>query len=151
MSAIVVAVESRVQGLRESQPDWQPVFVEFFEERASVEQLIRVTVLEQIQELRARRLIDAQRARELLHRQYLSDADVEEQTDAGKISLPGKTTTAVPEIDAEAEVRRACRASESGNYAIFVDGRQAATLSEIACFRTGSKILFLRTVPLVGG
>jgi hypothetical protein len=48
-------------------------------------------------------------------------------------------------------VRQAIRAFEAGGYCVFVGDRQVESLEERVRFAPGTRVVFLRVMPLVGG
>jgi hypothetical protein len=123
--------------------------------------LIRRTVAEQVRELVARERSTsaptgeiAERVRRILDRQYLTGEELREIAGSGVVKMPkesppreGKASLLEP----EAEARRALRAFEEGAYFVIVDGRQAESLDEELRFAPGTKVTFLRVMPLAGG
>ena len=54
-------------------------------------------------------------------------------------------------LDPALEVEKALRAFAAGTYVILVDGRRVERLDEVVPFAPGTKVTFLRLMPLVGG
>lgn len=133
-------VRCRVPGRDAGMPT---VLVELSAERTTVRELIRLAVHEQIAELRA----DAGRCRQLLDRQYLTDAEVAAGAARGAVKMP----SAPPgEPDVAQEVERAMRAF-GRTFAVFVGGRQAEHLDDEVTVRLGEPVVFLRLTALTGG
>ncbi|PPJ19917.1 hypothetical protein C5E45_06920 [Nocardia nova] len=137
-----IEVRSRVPGM--SGDDLPAVLVQLVDDRATVRELIRSAVEEQIRQLRA----DTAHCRRILDRQYLSNDDLRAQATTGVIRMP-QPAPAAPDV-AE-EVARAHRAFARGTFVIFAGGRQVADLDEEVTLRLGEPVLFLRLVALVGG
>lgn len=151
MPTLTVEVRSRLVGGHEGALALQPVWLELLEERITVSELIRRTVEEQVRELLVKRKLDAQEARQILDRQYLTAEQVAAQAEKGAIRYPSSTRTKVPDIDPEAEVRKALRAFKAGSYFITVDGKQMERLDEVVTFAPGTRVTFLRLMPMRGG
>jgi hypothetical protein len=139
---LTVEVRSRVPG--GTGPALPAVLLDLESERTTVAELIRRAVAEQIRELRA----DAARCRQILDRQYLSDADIRAGAASGVVRYPDGEV-AVP--DADEEAARAQRAFTAGVFAVFVGGRQVTDLDGPVVLRLGEPVVFLRLTPLVGG
>ena len=151
MAELTVEVRSRVVGESPEAPDLAPVSLRLLDERLSVAELIRRTVEEQVRELTVRRRLDGEQARRALDRHYLSAEEVAAQAHRGAVRFPsGRPATAAP-LDPEAEVGKALRAFEAGAYVVLVDGRRVEGPDEVVPFAPGTKVTFLRLMPLVGG
>jgi hypothetical protein len=107
-------------------------------------ELVRLAVTEQVRALDG----DAARGREVLDRQYLSDAEIREQAATGAIRPPAVPP---PAPDPAREAARACQAFRQNVFAIFVGGRQVQDLDEQVTLGRGSRVVFLRLTPLAGG
>lgn len=107
-------------------------------------ELVQLAVTEQVRALDG----DAARCREVLDRQYLSDAEIREQAATGAIRLPA---VPLPAPDPVREAARACQAFRQNVFAIFVGGRQVQHLDEQVTLAGGSRVVFLRLTPLAGG
>lgn len=151
MPVRTIEVRSRVVGSSPQDPALAPVVLELLEERMTVAELIRRTVEEQVRELLARRRIDAQQVRRALDRQYLTPEEIARQAQEGAVRLPSARAVRVPEIDPAAEAQKALRAFEAGAYLVLVDGRQVERLDETVTFAPGTRVTFLRLMPLAGG
>ncbi|WP_328418178.1 hypothetical protein OG470_31455 [Micromonospora sp. NBC_00389] len=142
MSVLQVKVRAVVSGAyRSGMPD---VLVELASERATVRELIRRAVEEQIRSLG----VDATRCQTVLDRQYLSAAEIRAQASTGMVRMPS------PQLDSPdvaEHVARACRAFERSVFVLFVGGRQVERLDEEIVLRPGEPVVFLRLTALVGG
>ena len=126
-----------------------PLRLDLFEEQLTLSALIRSTVEEQVRELRMRHALDWLAIAAVLDRHYLTEAEVAAQAaNAGAVRLPSRQPGP---LDAELEVRRALAAFERGVVAVFVDGRQLEQLDEVITVRPGTRVVFLRLMPLAGG
>ena len=98
---------------------------------------------------------DVERIEQLLARQYLQQADIDQQSDDGKVALTrprlSARTRKLGRLQEEAEIDRATQAFEHNRYKMFVDGTEVADLDELCTVREGTTINFVRLVPLVGG
>jgi hypothetical protein len=65
--------------------------------------------------------------------------------------MPGGLPAAPSTSDASTAAADALHAFERQRYVVYVDGRQVLDLDDIVPLRLGSKVTFLRLVPLVGG
>jgi hypothetical protein len=126
-----------------------PVFLRLLEERITVDDLIRRTVEEQVRDLMGRRTLKGEQVRRILDRHYLSEREIAAQAEHGVVRHPADIST--KPIDPEAEVQKALRAFVAGTYSILVSGRQVERLDEVVAFTPGSKVVFVRLVPLAGG
>ncbi len=66
----------------------------------------------------------------------------------GAVRLP---TRQLGRVDAELEVGRALVAFERRVYSVFVDARQVEDLQEMITVQPGTRVTFLRLMPLAGG
>ena len=142
---MLAEVRSRAPG---NDPSMPTVHVELPQDRTTLRELIRVAVAEQVSQLR----MDAIRCRQLLDRQYMTDADVAAAAKHGVVKISGPPDAAVPpDVDAEVEVRRALRAFERHAFVVFNGGRQVEHLDDELTIRLGQPVVFLRLTALVGG
>lgn len=151
MPVLTIEVTSRVVGGSPEAPTLAPVTLTLLDERLTVAELIRRSVEEQVRELRARRRLAATQARAALDRQYLTHEEMVAQATRGKVSLPSHRAPRVPQIEPELEVEKALAAFQAGSYVVLVDGRQVESLAETVSFAPGTRVVFLRLMPLVGG
>ncbi len=151
MPGVTVEVESRIVGARRDAPALDTVLLDLLDERITVAELIRRTVEEQVHDLLIKRKMDAEEARGALDRQYMTPQEVLEQAQKGAVRFPSKRVKQVPQIDAQAEVKKALGAFKAGAYFVMIDGRQVERLDEEITFAPGTKVTFLRLTPLVGG
>ncbi len=150
MGGVTVQVESKIVDGNPELARLGAVSVKLPQMRITVADLIRRTVEEQVWDLLSRRKVEAEEARRVLERQYLTQGQMEVLAREGAVRSPRKTVR-VPKIDAEEEVRKAIRAFEDGAFMILVNGRQVSSLSEEVSFAESGKVTFLRLTPLVGG
>jgi hypothetical protein len=122
------------------------VLVELSQERITLRELIRLAVAEQVAELRA----SVGRCRQMLDRQYMTDADVAAAARRGAVKMPSPADAA-SEPDVEVEIERALRAFEGATFVVFNGGRQIEHLDEELTVRLGEPVVFLRLTALVGG
>lgn len=149
-----VQVFSKIIGSRPDDPSLDPVILRLFEDRITVEKLIRRTVEEQINDLLLSNRMDIAQARRALNRQYLTQAEINEQLENdGAVHPPHHKEKYSMQLrfDIEAEVARALGGFEQGAYTIMVNGGQMERLDEEIVITLSSKITFLRLTPLVGG
>ena len=151
MATVPIEIRSRVVGGSREVPDLEPIHLDLLGECITVADLIRRTVEEQVHELTVRRKLDSERARRVLDRHYLTPDEVIAQAEAGSVRYPSERKQQPPRIDAKVEVRKALHAFQSGAYYVLVDGRQVERLDEEVELRPGSKVSFIRLMPLVGG
>jgi len=146
---VSIDVQMRLGGAAAAAGALGPLRLDLFEEQLTLAALIRRTVEEQVRELRMRRAQDWLAIAEALDRHYLTEAEVAAQAaNAGAVRLPRRQPGS---LDAELEVRRALVAFERGVVAVFVDGRQREQLDEVITVRPGTRVVFLRLMPLAGG
>ncbi len=144
-----VEVRSRIVGTTKPEEGLPNIALELLNEQLTVRDLISQTVEEQIRDLLLHQKLDTDKARNILHRQYLTDADVQAQSKTGAVKVPSEKPQrpiAIPN-----EVEKALDAFERGVYLVVVDGSQADTLDKVLTLTPTSKITFLRLTPLVGG
>lgn len=143
-----VEVRSRIVGTTsEEQPS--NVGIDLLNDSLTVEELISLTVEEQVRDLLIHRKLDAEKARQILQRQYLTEADVREQSMHGAVKHP--TEKPQKAIDTQMEIMKALKGFEQGAYIIVVDGKQVEKLDEVVTLLVQSKVTFVRLTPLVGG
>jgi len=147
MPAFTIEIESRTLGSREETP--RSTLLELLEERISVSDLIRRTVEEQVRELLAKQRLDEQKAHPALERQYLTVQEIAGQAQQGAVRFPFTHTKQAPDV--QVEVQKALQAFASGRYLIFVGKQQVKHLDEEITVEMGTKVIFLRLMPLVGG
>lgn len=144
-----VEVRSRIVGSTKPDEGLPNIALALLHEQLTVRELISQAVEEQIRDLLLQRKLDADEARDILRRQYLTDADVQAQSKAGAVKVPSdKSLRPIAIAD---EVEKALDAFERGVYMVVVDGHQTDTLDEVLTLTPTSKITFLRLTPLVGG
>jgi len=146
---VSIDVQMRLGGAAPAAGALGPLRLDLFEEQLTLSALIRSTVEEQVRELRMRHALDWLAIAAVLDRHYLTEAEVAAQAaNAGAVRLPSRQPGP---LDAELEVRRALAAFERGVVAVFVDGRQLEQLDEVITVRPGTRVVFLRLMPLAGG
>lgn len=149
---LAIEVRSRVAGVNPLPPEMGPVFVDVgLDETVTLEELIHRTVAEQVRELVARRRLDEMKARQVLDRQYLTPEEVRTQSSDGVVRYPSDQGKRARRIEVEDEIQKALRGFERAAYYVFVDGTQVGELKEVVRFRPGTRVVFLRLMPLVGG
>src|SRR5262245_30709841 len=109
---VLAEVRSRVPGGVAGVPT---VLVELAQDRTTLRELIRLAVTEQVAELRA----NPARCRQLLDRQYLTDAEASVPVQRGVVSNASPVT--VIKIVVEVEVERALLAFEQRTFVVFND------------------------------
>ena len=143
-----VEVRSRIVGTtNEEQPP--NVGIDLLNDSLTVKELISLTVEEQIRDLFIHRKLDAEKARQILQRQYLTETDVQEQSVHGVVKHP--TEKPQKEIDPQTEITKAHQGFQQSTYIIVIDGKQIEKLDEVVTLTAQSKITFVRITPLVGG
>jgi hypothetical protein len=95
------------------------------------------------------RKLDAEKARRILERQYLTDAEIKEQIKQGAVKHP--SNKAPSKIKSRIEINNALTAFDQGVYVIVVDGQQVESLDDTITLTPHSKITFMKMTPLVGG
>lgn len=151
MPGVTIEVENRITGASRDTSASGKLLLELLVEEITVAELIRRTVEEQVHEMLVKRRIKAEEARTILDRRYLTAEDVCEQSQSGAVRYPSKRSAKAQAIDPEEEVCRAQHAFNDRKYFLLVDGRQMDSLDEVITFAPGSKVTFLRLMPLVGG
>ncbi|GAA4609140.1 hypothetical protein BJY16_007182 [Actinoplanes octamycinicus] len=122
-----IEVRARITGRSGELP---AVLVRLAAERTTAGELIRRAVEEQVRLLRA----DAAHCLRVLDQHYPCD-----------VADPARA------LDVEAEVLRAQRAFEHGQFTLFAGGRQITGLDAEVVVRIGEPVTFLRLVALAGG
>jgi hypothetical protein len=110
--------------------------LEFPSEEITVRELIRERVYQEVQDYNLRQT-GAFRG--------LIQPTAAEETLNGYELKPGKT------IDWKAQFERACSAFEAQSVLLLVGERQATSLDERLRVTSGTDVVFLKLVPLVGG
>ena len=144
-----VVVDARVAGTPSDDQIGQ-VIVALSAESLTAAELIARTVECQVRDLLARRRLDTLSARRLLQRQYLTDGEIEQQVATGAVRSPQRSA-AEPEIDTVLEIRKAMRAFNKGQFFLSVNGRRIERADEVVAVGPGSRVTFLRLMPLAGG
>lgn len=144
-----LAVKSKVIGTRPEVETLPDVFLDILEETLSVGDLIARTVEEQVRDLTLTRRLDAEQARGILDRQYMTDSDVRAQASRGAVKMPVHPDSRP--IDLDEAIRKAKAAFERGIVLIVVDGVQAESIDQMLHLHPTSRANFVRLTPLVGG
>ena len=145
-----VEVRSRIVG---SKTDDSPpaVTLDLLNETLTVAQLIEATVEEQIRDLQVTRKLDAERAAQVLNRQYMTHEEIDQAAQSGSIRLPNLKTPKPRAIDTASEIEKAKRAFTRKTVLIVVDSDQPEHLTDTITLTSTSKVTFVRLTPLVGG
>ncbi len=153
-----VLVRSEVFGGAADEGEMPEVSLEALDEELPLRELIRRVVEEQVRELLANKRSEArdeasapEEVRRILERRYMTPEEISQYGREGAVRLPAERERGEPEIDLNAEVRQAIRAFEAGGYCVFVGDRQVESLEERVRFAPGTRVVFLRVMPLVGG
>jgi len=112
--------------------------------------LITRAVDEQVRVVHAQWLGDLAATRRVMDRQYLTQSEIDARAKAGAVTMPA-ALPAAPPGDVTTAAADALHAFERQRYVVYVDGRQITDLDDLVPLRLGSKVTFLRLVPLVGG
>ena len=144
-----LAVKSKVIGARPDVDTLPDIFLDVLEETLTVAELISRTVEEQVRDLTLTRRFDAEQARDILDRQYMTDSDIRAQAVRGAVKMP--VPASAHQIDVDEAVRKAKAAFERGVVLIVVDGVQADSLDQVLHLHATSRANFVRLTPLVGG
>jgi hypothetical protein len=148
--AVSIEVDARVAGAPPDNAQIGRVIVELEAQSLTAAELIARTVECQVRELLARRKLSTISAARLLHRQYLTDEEIDEQAAAGAVRTP-KGLDAELAIDTRTEIRKALRAFSKGQFFLTVNGRRIERTDEVLSIGPGSRVTFLRLIPLAGG
>jgi hypothetical protein len=141
-----IAVEGRLLGHKKPllverdlilPPEW-----EGSGRRVRLRELLTHVVLHEVAAFHER-----QEQRRLLH--VLSSAEIEWGAGQGRVTMGGQDLGQA--VDPQAAVERALQAFQDGLYLMFVDDQQYCDLDRELDLRPGSKLTFLRLVPLAGG
>jgi hypothetical protein len=148
---VTVEVRSRVVGRLPSEDTPANVVLNLLHETLTTGELIASTVEEQLRDLMILRKLDAEKAQQILNRQYLTEDEIRQQEKRGFIRLASVKETRVEDISIEAEIAKAQRAFEQKTYLIVVDGCQPETLDDEITLTSTSKVTFIKMIPLAGG
>lgn len=105
-------------------------------------ELIARIVLEEVEAFRQR-----QEERRLFR--MLTEAEILREAERGKVDPGGREGQ--QEVDPQEAVRLALQAFEDRLYYVFIDGVQLQSLDQPVRVKSGSRVLFVRLVPLAGG
>jgi hypothetical protein len=131
---IEVLVTTHVMGLDREREDAWPLALAA---AVPLRDLIRAKVTSEVREYAAGR-------RRIVGKEYLAlDELAAFQTAAAR----GHAVR----LEAEAEVRRAWKAFEEGDYMVTVDAREVHDLDAVVRLQPGARIQFLRLLPVAGG
>lgn len=89
-----------------------------------------------------------ERAQARLFVRCLTEAEIAEGAEAGKVDAGGREVTT--EVDADAAVRTALQAFEDGLYLVLVDGEECADLDGPVALTDASSVAFVRLTFLAG-
>ena len=143
-----VSVSTVIFGSSDKGSALPAVELKLVSERVSAGEIISRTVKEQLDELIRQRL-DQQTIHQRFKQQYLHPEDIDRQIANGKIALARPDESATPDLDRE--VKRVLDAFEKQSFKMFVDGHEISHANEICTLTEGTRIKFLRLIPLVGG
>src|SRR5688500_8663039 len=113
---VTVEVRSRVVGRLPSEDTPANVVLNLLHETLTTGELIASTVEEQLRDLMILRKLDAEKAQQILNRQYLTEDEIRQQEKRGFIRLASVKETRVEDISIEAEIAKAQRAFEQKTY-----------------------------------
>lgn len=151
MEAKSVELISRVIGSRGEGVQINPIWVEILPEQIPVKDLIARAVEAQIHDLLTNQKLDPEHASQILDRYYPEQdpagAETEDVSPAGKRPVKSRENP----INLRTEIKRACKAFQSGAIVIFVDGQQVQDLKQQVTITPETKIKFIRLIPLKGG
>lgn len=126
-------------------PEWSlPLPPEVSGEPMTVRDLISRIVLEQVQAF-------AERRAERRFVQALTERQIAEGAQRGKVDMGGREEDEPEVSDPQAAVATALQAFEDGLYYVFVDDEHRQTLDERISLKTETRVTFLRLVALAGG
>lgn len=152
VSRMVVGIEvdARAAGAPPEDGQIGRVIVALAAESFTAADLIARTVECQVRDLLARRKLSMLSTRRLLHRQYLTDEEIDQQAATGAVHSPKRSDTEF-EIDTVTEIRKALRAFNKGQFFLKVNGRRIERADEVVSVGPGSRGTFLRLMALAGG
>ena len=144
-----VDVESRAMG---TGGDERPPAVRLQFETGTIplRELIGHAVARQIELLTESHRAWDTRARAILQRQYLAQADIEAMVERGEVRMPDAPRSPFV-ADPVLETERALRGFERRRYLVIVNGVQAESLDDQVLLTEHTKVTFLRLMPLAGG
>jgi len=145
---INVAVSTLVFGGGKTEAPLPPVRLRLVSQRQTAGEIISNSVREQMQELLRQHREDFDDIRKQLDKQYLQQSEVDRQARQGKVALAKKPASA-PDLDKE--VRHALQAFRNKTFKMFVDGAEVSRLDELCTLSDGTKVSFVRLIPLIGG
>jgi hypothetical protein len=117
--------------------------------RVTLEQLIRLTVQEQVRELLAHRKLSKEDAQGRLANQYETVEEIRRLRQVtGKAAFGAPRT---PPIEVESVQRTALEAFRDGRYMVLVNDQQVENLSGEIELAADTKVQFIRVMPLRGG
>ncbi len=90
-----------------------------------------------------------QRQRKLV--EILTEKQIDDALETGKVAMGGQTLDPEQPIDAEKAVANALEAFEDGLYFVFIDDKQYCRLKDPVVLNEGSNVMFLRLIALAGG
>ena len=147
----MVEVVSRVIGA-EPGAGLGNVFFDAAAARITVRELLERTVEEQVRDLVACRRLSASQAWRELARQYQTPEEIVAlREEEGRVTSTAGSSRNSPDIDVASAQRRAAAAFRRGLCLVIVEGRQMESLDEELTVGTGTRVEFLRVLPLHGG
>lgn len=148
---MLVEIKNKVVGQADKDISIPNLAIEILNEEITVSNLIKETVSEAIDHISQNLGYDVSQAQTALNRQYLSDADIQEQAQKGEVKLTQENDSEQEYISKAQEIKKARQAFDNGVYIIIVDGQQADSLDQVLHLTPTSKVSFIRITPLVGG
>ncbi|MBC7793549.1 MAG: hypothetical protein H7Z43_07560 [Clostridia bacterium] len=148
VTAISVEVAATAGGATEQEVALT-VRISLASERISVRELLERTVAAQWHELLQGQRLGDEAAAQILARQYLTHAEIEQQAAKGSVRF-GAAAGAV-RVDLKCEVQRALRGFEKRTFRVVVNGEMFKGLDDELYLTPATKITCLRLAPLKGG
>ncbi|MGZ5649204.1 MAG: hypothetical protein ACXWG8_02645 [Usitatibacter sp.] len=116
-----------------------------------VRELIALAVREQCAQLSRRHAADLSEAACRLARQYLTAADIADQTAAGRVVSGVREPAVRKGLDVEREIAVAMKGFEQGAYIVLVGEHRCTSLDESVILALTQPVHFIRMLPLAGG
>ncbi len=144
---LTINVSTLVFGKEGNQNPLPEVTLKLVSQQLSAKEIIVEAVKEQLSSL-LKEQRDYQAIRNRFDSQYLNEHDIKQQAESGKIALDNEEKG---EISLDREIERVLTAFNNKRFKMFVDGDEIQELEELCVITEGTKVNFVRLIPLAGG
>ncbi len=142
-----INVSTQVFGDINSQASIPDVTLRLVSQQLTAKEIIANAVKEQLKHL-LKEQVEYQSIRSRLNTSYLNEQQIQQMAETGKVALASEDKK---EISLEQEISRVLTAFKNHRFKMFIDGNEIRTLEDLCIITEGSKVKFIRLIPLAGG